>query len=220
MDTQESQVLEETLNKTDLGHLINENKKMVKIIGAVILVGIIAFAAFDQINTQNKAKLLNKTFAVESSILTPYIEGKTKKADFINALKGIDANLVGQNTLVPSFLAATKKLSEEGDAKASIELMEAWSAKLSKKSYFYLFLGTALASNYEDNNQADKAIKLLESVLEQGKDLLKSKIYFDLGRLYLAQKMNDKAKANFDYIIENFKGTEYAKIAALYLNRL
>lgn len=50
--------------------------------------------------------------------------------------------------------------------------------------------------------------------------ILLSKVYFDLGRLYLAKGDLNKAKNNFEYVVNGFSKDKLADYSKLYLQEI
>ena len=48
--------------------------------------------------------------------------------------------------------------------------------------------------------------------------LMESKVYLDLGRIYLKMGKKEDAMINFKYVVDHFSDSNFAKIAKLYLN--
>jgi len=217
--TDETQTLEETLNKTDFGHMINENKKPI-LIGAFIVVALIL--GFSIYKSQSESKLneaLSDAYTFRVDVLDAYSADKVKKEIVLEKLISLPTNLVGQASLVPALLKAVDKLAQDGLVKESVAVLENWQSKFNKNEYMFYFVGLKLAAFYENASENTKAITLLEQLLASKKDSAKAKIYLDLGRLYLLTDNKEKAKSNLNFVINNHKDSEYAKIAKLYIGQ-
>ncbi len=220
---QEAQTLDETLNKTDLGHVINEHRKSVLIAAAVMITVIIGYAIFDQISIQNKNEKLDRLFTVEQTVFKPFLEQKENadSATFITSLNGINNELIAEPNLIPLFMESLNKLSQLGKMDAAvIATTQKWLDRMNKSSFLHTLLAVRLAALYEDAAQLDKAITTLELLLANKKDLLKDKIYFELGRMYLAKGDKNLAKERFDYLFENHAQSEFAKNAKILMSEL
>lgn len=216
---QEVQTLEETLEKTDLGHVINENKTIIMILGAILVVGIIAFSIFDQMQSKSNLEKMDRIFKVESTVFKPFIDGKTTAEDFKAALGKINNELKAEANLIPVFIESINKLDQAGKAdKEVLAVTTEWLGKLSKSNHLYTFMALRLAALNEDAKNTDEAIKTLELLVSNKDDLLKDKIHFDLGRLYLQKGDSKTAKERFDFIFKNHKDSQYAKLAKLYMS--
>lgn len=220
---QDAQTLEETLDKTDLGHIINENRKLILTLSFIVIIGIVAYSIQGHLSNEKKLVQLDKAFEVENTIFTPFISDKTKGEDFIKELEKVEMDLVGNPNLVPVLIEAINKLDEQNLVNEKvISLAQKWQKHLSKSHYLNLFLSVRLAGLYEDANKLDEAIATLENLIAFKSNIMKEKIYFDLGRLYLKKGDKQKAQERFDYILKNEKlnNSEYAKLIKLYLGEL
>lgn len=215
---QEAQTLEETLNKTDFGHVINENKKGIIITATLIVVAIIIYSVINELSKSQRMDQLNRTFSVEMSIFKPYESGKIKAGDFITSLKGLNNELVGDIALIPSLLSSANKLyTDKAISPEFVKIFENWASQTDKSSYAYVFVALRLSSLYENTGAFPKAVETLEGLKNTKYTAFQEKVQFDLGRMYLLTNQQDKAKASFDYVIEHFKDGEFAKLSNLYL---
>lgn len=218
---QDAQTLEETLNKTDLGHIINENKKSVMIAGVVGVVLIIGYVIFSRMQTSSQNELLNKVAAIETTMVEPYLapEGKMTADEVLKRLNGLDSSLFSEPSIFPSVIAVLQKLNEEGKLnEATLTKAQGWLSQQDKRSEVYLMSGLALASMWEDHNGADKALQIYTELIKRPETLLKDKIFFHAGRLYFNKGDKEQAKKHFDYVIKEHADTQYAKLARLYLS--
>ncbi|MBC77465.1 MAG: hypothetical protein CME64_15790 [Halobacteriovoraceae bacterium] len=216
----QAQTLDETLNKTDLGHVINENKKPIMIAGVIIVLAVIAISIYKNQANKQENEMLDKAYAVQSKVIAPFIKGEAKAEETVKAILDIRPELIGNPNLVPYVLEATEKLMEEGKASEVAQILEKWLGEFSVGSQMYLFLGTKLAPVYENLGQQDKAISIYESLVGANYEVLEAKNYLELGRLQLAKGNTEKAKSFLDHVIKNHENTEYAKYARLYLQQI
>ena len=216
----QAQTLDETLNKTDLGHVINENKKPIMIAGVIIVLAIIAVTIYKNQSNQKANELLNDAYKFESSVIAPYMKGDIESDSAVKSLLNAKSELVGNPNLVPAILEASAKLESEGKVAEATQVLQVWLNEFSAGSQMYLFIATKLAPMYEDAGNADKAIEIYEALVGANYEVLQAKMYLELGRLYLAKGNNDKAKSFLGHVIENHESTEYAKYARLYLQQI
>ncbi len=216
---QEAPSLEETLEKTDLGHVINENKKMIMIIGGVLVAAILAYSVSESMNTKNHYAKLDRVFTVEQTVFDVYLGKKGEAKVFIQALAGINNELIAEPNLIPPFLEALNKLSEAGLVDQSVlTIGQTWLDRISKSNFLHTLLAIRLAALNEDANKLDQSVKLLEGLVGKKSMLLKDKIHFELGRLYLAKGDEATAKERFDYIFKNHENSDFATLAKVYLS--
>ena len=86
-------------------------------------------------------------------------------------------------------------------------------------SFMSYFVGLKLLPLLEDAKAYDKSIELLTELVASKIDISKGKLYLDLGRVYLKKGNKEKADENFQFVIDNHKDTEFAKLANLYLGK-
>jgi len=224
--TEETQTLEQTLEKTDLGHFVNTNKNAIMILGVVVLALIASFSIYKHKVDKTYQEALGAVHKFQSENVTPFLEKKElAQADIdkaISDLKNAPVEVVKNPNFLAVLFDVTRKIEQEKtDVNASlIPVYEAVIKNYRPKEYAYFFLSLKLSVLYEDAGKVDDAIKLLESIVSANHEILKSKIYLDLGRLYKQKGLADKARANFNFIITNDADSEYAKLAKLFVMQL
>lgn len=216
----QSQTLDETLNKTELGHVINERKNAIMIVGALIVAAIVAFSIYRYFQKKEEAANLNQAYAFQSSVVDPFLDGEMDASQAVQKLKNIDPRLTGNPDLAPAVFEAVAKLTEENKVEESIEILSSWHEKFDRDSYLRYFSGLRLAPLLENSGKQKEAIGVYEGLIKGSRDILESKLYLELGRLYTEEGQNDQAKSFFEHIIKNHETTEEAKFARLYLQRI
>jgi tetratricopeptide (TPR) repeat protein len=220
---EETQTLEQTLEKTDLGHFVNTNKNGIIIAGAIIMALIAGFSIYKHNADKTDQEALKAVYQFEKTNVTPFLEGKNKdiKADDVIAkLEAAPMEIMKNANFLPAVFGVVNKLKESGDATKAIGLLEKIQKNYRPKEFAYFFVAVKLAVLYEDAGKADEAIATLESLVSANHEVMKSKVYLDLGRLYKKKGLTDKARANFDYIVKNDGNSDYGKLARLYLMQL
>jgi tetratricopeptide (TPR) repeat protein len=91
---------------------------------------------------------------------------------------------------------------------------------LHKNSYIDYSIYVRQAVLDEDAKDYKGAIKSLNAVLSLPVKIMEAKTYLDLGRLYIKVGNREKAKSSLFYVVDNFAGEEFAKLAHLYLAQL
>lgn len=217
---EETQTLEQTLEKTDLGHFVNTNKNSIIIAGVVLLVAIAGFSFYKHNADMSYQKSLEAVYKFEKKKIAAFLALKEIKStdvdDAIATLKNAPVEVVKNPNFISVLFDVTGKIEKENSLAKIIPVYEAVIKNYRPKEYAYFFIALKLAVLYEDNQKVDEAIKLLESVVAANHSVLQSKVYLDLGRLYKQKGMVDKAHANFEYIIKNDANSEYAKLARLF----
>ena len=216
----EAQTLDDTLNKTNFGQVINENKKPILVVGALVVLGIIAFSIYRYQTNQQESQRLNEIYSFQSKVVEPFLDGKIKSQEVVEKVLSLNPELTGSPSLAPAIFEVANKLVAQEKAVEAVSILEKWLKQFSPGSYFYLFTSLRLAPLYENTNQPAKAIEIYESLVKADYELLQGKIFLDLGRLYLAQGQVEKAKSHLEHVTKNHDSTEYAKFARLYLQKI
>lgn len=214
--------LDETLNKTDLGQIINDNKKPILIGFMVILIAIVAYSFFNYQQNISQEKDLTQAYEIKNTVFTPYFEDKIKTAELFQKLEKVPADLVGHVSLVPSLLEAIKKAhtTSESELLSHLSLIESWYSNVKGKGKLDLFFTLSLIALYEDNKMEQKAITEVERLISQKTEVLKSHLYLTLGRLYTNVGNQEKAKSTFKYLLEKYPNSNEVGLAKIYLNKL
>ena len=213
--------LDATLERTDFGHIINENKRTILIIGAIILFLIIAYSIMDTVQSNKRSERMDAIFKVEQTVFADYLDGKKDDAAFKSAFASLSNELQAEANLIPSMLQALNKL-EKNNALDTVTLSTAdtWMKKMDKKNNLYLFTAIRMSAIYEDQNQLDKSIALMEELLGNKAAIMQDRIHFDLGRWYLTKGSKAKAKEHFDSVIALETESEFKNIAKIYLSEI
>lgn len=226
MAAEETQTLEQTLERTDLGHVINENKKSILIAAGVVVVLIIAYSIYNYQAKKTYQDNLAQVYAFQVETVDKYVSAKTddKNAlsddDFIAKMNSLPAHIKGQPSLIPSLFEAIDKLNKNNKTKEAISILEGWVGEFNKSSYNFFFVAMKLAPMYENAGEIDKALALTQKLISSNIDVNRAQNYLNLGRLQMLKGDNAKAKESFDFILNNHDKTQAAKLAKLYLQQL
>lgn len=185
--------------------------------GILVLLAIpITYGVYNNIREKKHAEYGNSTYSFSQKELKDLKEGKIKPSDFINSFSNhlketsyFDGNL-------PILLEAAEVLMGKNELSAAKEILE-----LGQNNYSNVFaknlIGLRLSVVYEDLGENDKAISILEEMVNSKTKVLEGKIYLDLGRLYKKVNNPTKAKEKFQYVLNNFDEEVYKKLAQLNL---
>lgn len=223
---EETQTLEQTLEKTDFGHFVNQNKKNILIGLVVILVGIGAFSFFQHNSKVQANKALAEIYSYQDSKITPLLKKAPKditaedKESLLVALEKAPMEFFSEANFLASALNISSLLNDKEYAARLTPIFERFLKHTKASDTKMFFIVNKLAVNYENSAQNEKAIETLEKLVAMEMPVLKAKIYLDLGRLYKKTGNLDKARANFNYVVEKHEDSEYAKMAKLYLSQL
>lgn len=229
--------LEQTLERTDIGHYINHHRKSILIGAVVVVLGIAAYSVVNysssKSNEQKMAQLFEAEAAVdkiiEPSAPAPGADGKVPEAkkltaadatEMLKIIDGLPVEIAKQPGAVPLVLKVVTEVEKIDPAINVTETLERFVKYFSTKEPLYFFLASKLAVLHEDAGNLPRAIELLEGVVAGNHKYLEGKTYLDLGRLYIAKGDKDKARKNFEHISKTFPNSDYAKLSELYLMEL
>lgn len=215
----QGQTIEQTLNKTDLGHTIYEHRKsLLAILVAVLLVST-GYVFWQQFQSSTALNNSEKVFEFQSGTWADVKAGKADAAQLVKSFEALDAKIQTAPVMLPVVLEMSKFLYDKGNyAEAEAILSKVSGSYDHPVSAFFASMQRAVV--LEKLGKVDEAIAVLEP-LAQGKEaLMPAKISVQLGRLYLEKGDKGKAQTQFDYVINNFPNDEQAKVAKLYLSQL
>lgn len=214
------QTLDETLNKTDFGQIVNDNKKIILIAGAVIVVLIFAYSMYQQSVKSQLNLTLSNAYDFKTKVIDGYTSKKLKADEFVKQMSEMPSSLKGEVSILPSVLGAVKVLSDEGKLEESAKILESWKTNFSENSFAYFFTAFNLSQIYDDLNKKDDALELLSTLKKSSIKVLKSKILLDMARLQIETNRKDDAKANLDIIVKDYKESTEAKEANFILTQI
>ena len=215
----QTQTLEQTLNKTDLGHMIYENRKLFFGLVLGVLLGVTGFLLWKQ--TQKSAALNDslKVFEFQSTVWTEVRDGKKEIPELVKAFESLSSDVQVSPAMVPVVLEIGKFLFEKGNFAEAESILSKVSGKLNNPISSF-FVSNQRAVVLEKLVKIDEAIAVLAPLAQSKDALMPAKISIDLGRLYLIKGEKGKAQSQFDYVISTFPNDELAKIAKLYLQQM
>jgi predicted negative regulator of RcsB-dependent stress response len=211
--------IEQTLNKTDLGHVIYENRKIFFALIIAVLVGATGYVLWKQVQKSNSLENSVKVFEFQSGIWTDVKSGKTSIPELMKSFEALDSSIQTAPVMIPVALEMSKFLFDKGNlAEADLVLSKLGTSHKHAVSSFFVSMQRAVV--LEKLGKIDEAIAMIEP-LAQGKEvLMPAKVSVELGRLYLVKGEKGKAQTQFDYVLSTFPNDEQAKLAKLYLAQI
>ncbi|MFL5783295.1 MAG: tetratricopeptide repeat protein [Bacteriovoracaceae bacterium] len=210
--------LEQTLNRTDLGHFLYENRK--PFFGALIavVVCVLAFVGWKQMQ---EAKAIDQSVKVYEFQTKTWDEAKNNKMtpqELVQKFNALPAEVQNAPVMVPVALEMGKFLYEKGSyAEADGVLSK---IDVTKNPLAKFFIGMQRYVILEKLGKLDESIATLEEVLKQEGGFMNALVATELGRLYLEKGEKGKAQSQFDYVISTYPNDEHAKLAKLYLAQM
>lgn len=215
----QTQTLEQTLNKTDLGHVIYENRKLFFGLIIATLLGSTGFVLWKQ--SKKSAALENsvKVFEFQTGIWADVKSGKSEVDGLVKSFEGLEVEVQTAPIMVPIALEIGKFLLEKNKYQEAEDILsKVVSRKLGPVLAF--FVGMQRLVVLEKLGKIDVAISVLEELAKSKDVLMASKVYLELGRLYMIKGEKAKAQTQFDYILSTYPNDEMAKLAKLYILKL
>ena len=108
MEQKQTIELEQTLERTDLGHVINHNRKPIMVAGVVTVLLVIAFSFWKYQSNKSYESDLAQVYAFQTEVVDQYVDGKLEEAMFLQKIKALPSHLKGQPSLVPSLFKANE----------------------------------------------------------------------------------------------------------------
>lgn len=213
----QTQTLEQSLNKTDFGHLLYENRKSIMAAVVAVLVLVTGYVFWKQSQKAKAESISMKVFEFQTKTWEGAKTGKVAVAELVKTFDGLDKEVQKSPVMVPVALEMGKFLHDKG------ALSEA-DGILSKVNITHpisaFFVGTQRAVILEKMGQIPQAIAVLEPLAKDKDGLMSAKVNVELGRLNLTNGEKGKAQTHFEYVLNTFPNDEQAKLAKLYMARL
>jgi len=214
-----TQTLEQTLNKTDLGHTIYENRKFFFVLLLAILISATGFILWKQSKKASELETSVEVFEFQSKVWETFKNGKSTSADLVAAFDKLDSKVHSAPVMLPLALEMAKSLHEKGNDQEAESILSKVSSHTSHPVSAF-FIGMQRAVILEKLGKMDEAIKVIEPLAQNKDILMPARVSLELGRLYLLKGDKEKAKVQFEYINSTFPNDDQAKLARLYLSQL
>lgn len=216
-DATQTQTLEQSLNKTDFGHVIYENRKLIITLILAILVAVTGFVLWKQSKRSHTQEISFQVFEFKNKTWAGVKDNKVSFPELVKQFESLDKDVQSSPAMAPVALEMGKFLMDKG-ALAEAE------AILSKVNVTHplaaFFVNMQRAVILEKENKIPQAIAVLETLAKDKEVLMSAKVNLELGRLNMLNGEKDKAQTHFEYVINTFPNDEHAKLAKLYVAKL
>ena len=188
------------------------------IVGIIILLAVpLSYGIYYNVREKKEDGFRNQIFSFTQKELKDLNDGKLKPSDFINSFSNLLNETSYSKASLSVLLQSAEIMNSKNDLASAKEILELGQKHFSS-GYEKILLGLKLSAVYEDLGENDKAISLLEEMIDSKTKILEGKLYLDLGRLYKKTNNPVKAKEKFQYVLNNFDEEVYKKLAQLNLN--
>jgi tetratricopeptide (TPR) repeat protein len=213
---------EQDRGETDVATFIEKNRVLLISLVGIIILGVLSFGWFINYKDKKNEEFSKKIYAFSLGQASKIEKENVDVLGYIESLKVLVKEVEGFEGIFPLLLSSSDKLFKRGNLKESLDLLLLSEKKFaSGNPYKAFFVRTRLATVYEDIGNLAKSSKILEELLKSPVKLMELKVYLDLGRLYLKQGNQKKAKSTLQYVVDNGRtGDELSKVAKLYLSDL
>ena len=216
-DATQNPTLEQTLDRTDFGHFVYENRKAFLAAIVAVLVAITGFVIYKSSKKSAAEAVSVKVFEFRTKTWDGAKEGKVDSAELVKTFLALDKDTQNSPVMVPVVLEMGKFLTEKG-ALAEADSVLAKANTSHPVAAFFVNMQRAVI--LEKSNRVPEAIAVLETLAKDKEVLMGAKVNLELGRLNLENGEKAKAQTHFDYVISTFPNDEAAKLAKLYLAKL
>jgi predicted negative regulator of RcsB-dependent stress response len=209
------QSIQKEAKKTELGQWVVKNIKQILVVGALAIIGFIGYTFVQNQAAQKIASESDLVFNFTKEKVAPYLEGKSSAEVVVGDAEKFLSEIKHRELMVPTiseiFNYAQAK-SEDGKlTRIYVQILPS----LNQQGLSYYFMTYQLATIQENSQQYGDALAALEKLVNHPYKL-EEKLYFDLGRLALKAGDKEKAKKNFNYVIEKFPDSEFVNQARAY----
>lgn len=220
-ESEKSEVVKPKIDQDSISKFIKENLQLVILIVVVILAGIGGFSIYRYTESKNRQMTAKNLYDFKVNTWGIFQKGQLTDEQLKNSFDNLIKVSKDHVQLLPIVMEMADYLIEkEGKEGIAGDLVHTAYEVMPKSSVAHYYLSNYEAAFLEDQGKIDEAISLLESTLSTPHKYLEAKVYFDLGRLYSNKGDKEKAKINFQYVVENFFQNSLAKMAKIYLQRL
>lgn len=211
----EQVTLEETLNKTDFGHWLYENRKPLFIVLALIFLSASGYGVLLKYQQSRNKDIAAQVFDFRQTTFANLNESKIKDDEFITAFKTLPSEVIESVNMKVLVVEAVKKWALENKGQQMNQLLKLVYPSFKVQSFIDVLLGQIYMASLENLNQVDEALEVGKQIVTGPVKVMLPKVYLDLGRLNLLKKDTAQAKIHFDYVLANHPNSDSARLARL-----
>ncbi|HLT22907.1 MAG TPA: tetratricopeptide repeat protein [Bacteriovoracaceae bacterium] len=216
-ETTPTQSLEETLNKTDLGHMIYEKKNLIGALLVATLVGVIGWMSVSNIKLAQERKGSQQVFDFQNETWEKAKAGNLTPDELVAKFDALEDTAKSSASMIPLALEISKFLSEKEAYESALSILNGVKNSNNLVNFFIVHQTAILL---EKTGKIDEAIKTIEEARKSKDVLMPAHLELELGRLHFAKQDFSQAKTIFESIINTYPNDEEAKLAKLYLGEI
>ncbi|MBP9673484.1 MAG: tetratricopeptide repeat protein [Bacteriovoracaceae bacterium] len=217
MEQQSQEQLEQSLEKTTLGHFFNKYSKLILKVGIGLLVGSFVFTGWYIYQQRQNEKSWENSYDFVQTTLNDYKEKKIDEDTLKKQWEDFVQKNKNSSTVLFTSLEAIKTFQMEG--KSSLSLYFLQMVPKPQKGELHFLWSVNLAALYEDAGEWQKSLESL-STLKGKESPLMDKVFLDKGRMYQKLGKIAEAKKEYEQVIASYPSSEFAKVARLFLDDL
>ena len=209
------------VGRKSVEHFILKNKIALPVLLGIFIAVPLGYGLFRYNREQQGIEAANQIYRFQTDTFKKYREELLSPTEFVSRLRQLKEDLAGHPALWPHILTFADELIRQGRFAEAVEILE-WGRKSVRHPYLRHFFLLRLIVIYEDTNRPQEAVSLLVEATDGARPapLLPGKLYLDLGRLYTALGEVEKAKASFQYVLDNSRQGEFLRLAELIVDEL
>jgi hypothetical protein len=220
-DSKDVQELNKNLKKTELGKSLLAHKNFM--LASVVLIVTLALGlTFYFQNSQKKLQTqANLVHQYEQSALKEFREKKLEVGQLLTATEQLlVATQNFSHTGKQLLLAVTHELQNQNKTQEAFDLLNNFKGKVANDSTLGILLSLKKSTLAENLGKKTEALEILNKLIKIKGELLKDRIYFELGRLHWEAGNQLAAKENFNKIVSTYnKNDQFVKMAKYYLRQ-
>lgn len=214
----QTQTLEQTLNKTDFGHILYENRKAFLAAIVAILVAACGYVFWKQSQKSEALSTSVQVFHFQSEVWANAKSAKLPPTDLVKAYESLSKEVQTAPVMLPVVLEMGKFLYEKGLYAEADTILSRVSDLKEPVTSFFINLQRSVV--LEKLGKTDEAIATLEKLSKVKDGIMPAKVSLEIGRLYLLKGDKARAQTQFNDVVGSYPNDEQAKVAKLYLSQL
>lgn len=217
----ETRAINQIFNDSEGSSFVAKNKAAVIALLLVIILAVIGYGVFSTFNHKSNTEANARIFTYESGPLKTLVttSNDVNAASAVVAFKDLHKANGNYFGMLPVTLETADALINAKKYTEALEVLEV-GLKVADSSYGTFFVLSRMAVAYEDLNQNDKAIEVLQKMTSNKAKVFEGKIYLDLGRLYLKMGDKENARKQLTHVVEKANSdSEFVKLAQIYLSQ-